>query len=112
MEIIIGLLLVAAIAFYLIRKNKETEAELQTKEEAPYKVEEPVLEPVAAPVNPQVTDSVTFTPPAVEEKQWPMTETAPKARVKKPAVKATAKPKAAPAIKAAPVKKPRAPRAK
>lgn len=112
MEIIIGLLVVAAVAFYLIRKNKETEAELQTKEAAPYKVEEPVLEPIAAPVNPQVTDAVTVTAPIVKEKQWPMTEAAPKARARKPAAKPTAKPKAAPAINAAPAKKPRAPRAK
>lgn len=120
MEIIIGLLVVAAVAFYLVRKNKEVEAELQAKE-APYKVEQPVFvepvresESVSTPVNPQVTDSVTVTLPVVEEKQWPMTEATPKARAKKPSAPkaAPAKPKSAPAIKAAPVKKPRAPRAK
>lgn len=107
MEIIIGLLVVAAIAFYLIRKNKEVEAELQTKEEAPYKVEEPVLEPVVTPVNPQATDLVTTPAPAKKAAQ--PAQAKPKAPAKS---RAPAKPKATPAIKAAPAKKPRAPRAK
>jgi len=109
MEIIIGLLVVAAIAFYLIRKNKEVEAELQAKEEAPYKVEEPVLEAVAAPVNPQITDSVTVTDPVVTKAPSKKVAQPAQAKPKAPAKpRAPAKPKAVPAIKAAPAKKPRA----
>lgn len=116
MEIVIGLLVVAALAFYLIRKNKEVETELQATEAS--KVEAPVVD--LAPV----VEAVKVEAPVAEEKQWPMVETAPKAkpRARKPAApRAPAKPKAvpakptkakAPAIKATPAKKPRAPKAK
>jgi len=118
MEIIIGLLLVAGLAFYLIRKNKEVESELQANESVPYKVETPVVE-VAPVIEAPVVEAVKVETPVVEEKQWPMVETAAKPKSRKP--RAPAKPKAvpakstktkAPAIKATPAKKPRAPKAK
>jgi hypothetical protein len=124
MEIIIALLVVAGLAFYLIRKNKEVEAELQ-QTEAAYKVEAPVVESVKVETPAPVETAPA--PVATEEIQWPKVEVAKQPakrapRAKKPAApRAPAKPKAvpaktakpkAPAIKATPAKKPRAPRAK
>ena len=138
MEIIIALFVVAGLAFYLIRKNKEVEAELQ-QTEAAYKVEapQPVKIPMVVAGNPvmpvevgkSADDRVEATAPipvTAEEIQWPKVEAVQPAkkasRAKKPAApRAPAKPKAvpaksakpkAPAIKATPAKKPRAPRAK
>ncbi len=140
MEIIIALFVVAGLAFYLIRKNKEVEEELQ-RTEAAYKVEAPQLDkiPMVVAGNPviptevgksaddRVESTAAPTPPASEEIQWPHVDPAkepakkaPRAR-KQAAPRAPAKPKAvptktakpkAPAIKATPAKKPRAPRAK
>jgi hypothetical protein len=121
MEIIIALFVVAGLAFYLIRKNKEVEEELQ-QTEAAYKVEAPVVESIKVETPAPV--EVTPAPAVVEEIQWPKVEAvqapAKKApRAKKPAAPAkpkavpakTAKPRA-PAIKATPAKKPRTPKAK
>jgi hypothetical protein len=133
MEIIIALLVVAGLAFYLIRKNKEVEEELQ-QTEAAYKVEapQPANIPMVVAGNPvmptevgkSADDRVESTAPvATEEIQWPKVEAAKQPakrapRAKKPAApRAPAKPKAvpaktakpkAPAIKATPAKKPRA----
>ena len=134
MEIIIGLLVVAALAFYLIRKNKEVEAELQANESASESAKIPMVvagNPVMpTEVGKSADDRVESTAPApvvAEEIQWPKVEVstqpakrAPRAR-KPAAPRAPAKPKAvpaktakprAPAIKATPAKKPRTPRAK
>ena len=118
MEIIIGLLVVAALAFYLIRKNKEVESELQANESAPYKVSEP---PATTPI-PLVVESTPGVEAVKVETPVVASKAPAKPRAKKPqASKAPAKPKAvpaksakakAPAIKATPVKKPRVPKAK
>lgn len=102
MEIIIGLIIVAGIAFYLIRKQDEVNAPVV--EQAPYKVETPV---------------------AAQEAQWPMVEQvvqsakpkkakeakAPAAKAKQPA-KAKSTAQKAPSAKPAKPKKPRVVRVK
>ena len=121
MEIIIGLLVVAALAFYLIRKNKEVEVELQTNESAPESAKIPMVvagNPVMpTEVGKSADDRVESTAPhkvpepvetapapvVAEEIQWPKveapTQPAKKApRARKPAEpQAPAKPKAVPA---------------
>jgi hypothetical protein len=94
MEIIIGLIIVAGLAFVLIRKSQLDEANRGADlPQAPYKVEAPEVK--VAEVNPQ-----PVTPPAA-----PKAKATAKPRATKP--KAAAKPKAAPKAKA-----PAKPRAK
>lgn len=130
MEIIIALLVVAGLAFYLIRKNKEVETELQQTEAAKIPMVVAGNPVMPTEVGKSADDRVESTAPApvvAEEIQWPKAEAAKQPakrapRAKKPeAPRAPAKPKAvpaktakpkAPAIKATPAKKPRAPRAK
>ena len=68
MEIIIALLVVAGLAFYLIRKNKEVEEELQ-QTEAAYKVEAPVVESikVETPAPVEVTPASAVVEEVVDE---------------------------------------------
>ena len=130
MEIIIALLVVAGLAFYLIRRNKEVESELQ-QTDAEYKVEtpQPAKIPMVVAGNPvmptevgksvddrveaaaphQVPEpSTTPIPLVTEEIQWPKVEAVQQPskkapRAKKPAApRAPVKPKAVPAKSKAP----------
>jgi len=107
MEIIIGLIALAALGFVIFRKKEEKPAtsqlEVEVKAEAPYRVETPVA--VGEPPATVVVEGVG----AVEIPQAPVVEEAPAKKPRKPrAPKAEAKPAAK---KAAP-KKAAAPKAK
>lgn len=110
MEIVIGLLIFAGLAFYFIRKINEVDPPVteQSKTEAPV-VDIP---PVVAPV---VEEPKVVAAEPVVESEWPKVDTSsPKPKSRKytrPA--APKKPKAPAAITATPkARKPRAPKAK
>lgn len=120
MEIVIGLLIFAGLAFYFIRKINEVDPPVteQSKTEAPVVDIPPVVAPVVeepkAVVVQPLGDTTSGGGPAIES-DWPKADTSsqkPKSRkYTRPA--APKKPKAPAAITATPkARKPRAPKAK
>ena len=85
MEIIIGIVVLVAVAAYLVVRNGK--ADQTVTEFAPYKIEEPVKAPVVeaapAPAKPKQTGA--------SAKKTPAKITAKKAPAKKPTTKAPAK---------------------
>lgn len=104
MEIVIALVIFAALAYYLFSKRREVETE---QEPVSSKVEAPVLTDALLPVQP--------TPePVVEVKaEQPVKAKTPRHRAPKPAAKPAQPVKKPAVIQAAPkARKPRAPKAK
>lgn len=99
MEIVIALVIVAAVAYYLFSKHREMEAE---QESVPYKVESPVV----------------AEPPVVQAVVEPVVEVKPEQSVKAKTPRQRSPKQAQPAKKpaaiqpAAKARKPRAPKAK
>ena len=98
MDIVIGLVIIAGIAFYVFRNKKVVE---EASSPAPYKVE--------APVAPETKVEVVNSQPVAKEEAKPAKATKAKAPAKAKAPRA-AKPKA-PSLKVVKAKAPRKPRA-
>jgi len=98
MDIVIGLVIIAGIAFYVFRNKKVVE---EASSPAPYKIE--------APVAPEVKVEVVNAQPVAKEEAKPAKVTKAKAPAKARAPRA-AKPKA-PSLKVVKAKAPRKPRA-
>ena len=98
MELVIALVIFAAVAYYLFSKRREVDTE---QEPAPYKVETPA--PLEAPVVQATPEPVVESAPVVEAK--PAAPAKAKRQPRQPAAKPADKPAAK---KAPPVKKPAA----
>jgi hypothetical protein len=96
MDIVIGLVIIAGIAFYVFRNKKVVE---EASSPAPYKIE--------APVAPEVKVEVVNAQPVAKEEAKPAKVTKAPAKARAPRA---AKPKA-PSLKVVKAKAPRKPRA-